>query len=72
MALEEPVCGVLLGDVLWAKVQLAPKSNTDSIVALAFIMSDPSGKMVLIKVSLGCQIGGWNPVLSLGLGGDFG
>ena len=54
MALEEPVCGVLLGDVLWAKVQLAPKSNTDNIVALAFIMSDPSGKMVLIKVSLGC------------------
>ena len=37
----EPVCGVLLGDVLWATTQLAPKSTTDTIVALAFIMSNP-------------------------------
>jgi hypothetical protein len=43
---EGLVCGVLLGDVLWAATQLAPKSNTDNIVALAFIMSKPSGKMI--------------------------
>ena len=35
-----------MGDVLWAATQLAPKSNADKIVALAFIMSKPSGEMI--------------------------
>ena len=39
---EEPACGVL-GDVLWATAQLAPNSNTDIIVVLALIKSDPFG-----------------------------
>jgi hypothetical protein len=56
---------VLLGDVLWAATQLAPKSNTDNMVALAFMMSKSSGELFLIMVSLDSQRNRWNPVLSL-------